>query len=93
MGSRSGTDGDDGVRAPRAESFQLLRRIRAVNIKTAAYCGIDLHKRGQAHKPVYVEVEAEQLQRDAIIRSLGAGRFTVRGSNLTIPSTGNLTFS
>ena len=82
----------DGVHAPRAESFQLLRRIRAVNIKTAAYCGIDLHKRGQAHRPVYVEVEAEQLQRDAIIGALGAGRFTVRGSNLSIPSTGNLTF-
>src|SRR2546422_11244840 len=72
----------DGVHAPRAESFQLLRRIRAVNIKTAAYCGIDLHKRGQAHRPVYVEVEAEQLQRDAIIGALGAGRFTVRGSHL-----------
>jgi len=82
----------DGTRAPRADSFQLLRRIRAHNSKAAAYCGIDLHKMGQLRKPVYVEVETEQLERAAIVSSLRAGRFTLRGSNISIPSTANLTF-
>ena len=34
----------DGTVAPRAGSFQLLRRIRALNPKAAAFCGIDLHQ-------------------------------------------------
>src|SRR5438552_2333423 len=34
----------DGAIAPRADSFQLLRRIRTMNLKAAAYGGIDLHK-------------------------------------------------
>ena len=82
----------DGTHAPRADSFQLLRRIRAVNAKAAAYGGIDLHKTDQARKPIYVEVEAARLERDAIISALLAGQFTVRGNNMVIPSTGNLTF-
>jgi len=82
----------DGTHAPRADSFQLLRRIRSHNSKAAAYCGIDLHKMGQARKPVYVEVETERLERAAILGALRAGRFTLRGSNINIPSTGDLTF-
>jgi PHP domain len=82
----------DGTRAPRADSFQLLRRIRLLNAKAAAYCGIDLHKIGQVRKPVYVEVETERLERFAIINALRAGSFTLHGSNISIPSTGNLTF-
>jgi len=82
----------DGTHAPRADSFQLLRRIRAVNAKAAAYGGIDLHKTDQARKPIYLEVEAARLERDAIISALLAGQFAVRGNNMVIPSTGNLTF-
>ncbi len=82
----------DGTIAPRADSFQLLRRIRSLNLEAAAYCGIDLHKIGQASKPVYMELEAERLERDAIINALRDGRFTLHGGNITIPSTGNLTF-
>src|SRR5215468_8292044 len=37
----------DGTHAPRADSFQLLRRIRSMNPMAAAYCGIDLHKSAQ----------------------------------------------
>jgi hypothetical protein len=82
----------DGTRAPRADSFQLLKRVRALNLQAAAYCGIDLHKIAQLRKPVYVEVETEQLSRDAIVGALRAGNFTLYGSNICIPSTGNLTF-
>ena len=82
----------DGTHAPRADSFQLLRRVRALNPMAAAYCGIDLHKIGQLRKPVYVEVETESLARDAIMSAFRAGRFTLHGSNISIPSTGNLTF-
>lgn len=82
----------DGVYTPRAEAFQLLRRIRKLNIKTNAYCGIDLHKTGQARRPVYVDVQAEHLERDSILSALRAGQYSLRGSNLSIPSTGDLTF-
>jgi len=69
-----------------------LRRIRSLNNKAAAYCGIDLHKIGQVRRPVYVEVETERLERAAIVSALRAGHFTLHGSNISIPSTGNLTF-
>jgi len=82
----------DGTRAPRADSLQLLRRIRSMNPATAAYCGIDLHKMTQMRKPVFVEVEAERLERDPILNAFRAGSFTLHGSNISIPSTGNLTF-
>jgi predicted metal-dependent phosphoesterase TrpH len=82
----------DGTHAPRADSFQLLKRVRALNPKAAAYCGIDLHKIGQLRKPVYVEVETERLGRDEIVSALRAGKFTLHGSNIRIPSNGNLTF-
>jgi hypothetical protein len=82
----------DGTHAPRADSFQLLRRIRAVNPAAAAYCGVDLHKMAQMRKPVYVELEAEPFERQTILKSLRAGDFTLHGSNISIPSTGHLTF-
>jgi len=82
----------DGTVAPRAESFQLLRRVRMSNLKVAAYCGVDFHKIGQARKPVYVEIESNALQRREILSLLRAGRFTLHGSNMAIPSSGKLTF-
>jgi len=78
--------------APRADSFQLLRRIRAANPRAAAYCGVDLHKMAQARKPVYVDVEAERLEHGAVLSALRAGSFTVHGNTLAIPSSGNLSF-
>jgi hypothetical protein len=82
----------DGTHAPRADSFRLLKQVRVLNSRAAAYCGIDLHKIGQLRKPVYVEVETERLSQGAIITALRAGSFTLRGSNIRIPSNGNLTF-
>ena len=82
----------DGTYAPRADSFQLLRRIRGLNPKAVAYCGIDLHKIAQLRKPVYVELDAERLERQTILNALRSGNFTLHGSNIAIPSTGNLTF-
>jgi len=82
----------DGTRAPRADSFQLLRRIRSMNPGAAAYCGIDLHKMAQLRKPVFVELETDRLERGAILDAFRAGSFTLHGSNISIPSTGNLTF-
>ena len=82
----------DGVHAPRADSFQLFRRIRATNFKAIAFGGMDLHKAGQAHRPIYVEAAAEALTKDAIMSSLKNGKFTVRGANIRIPATGELTF-
>ena len=82
----------DGIRAPRANSFQLLRQIRTVNIKAGAYCGIDLHKIGQLHRPVYVDVATQRLECDTIVGALRSGHFTLHGSNMAIPSTGDLTF-
>jgi histidinol phosphatase-like PHP family hydrolase len=83
----------DGTHAPRADSFQLLRRVRMLNMKAVAYCGIDLHKIGQVRKPVYVEVKTDRLDRDSIMTALRGGDFTLRGGNsMAIPSTGKLTF-
>jgi len=82
----------DGTIAPRAESFQLLRHIRISNPKAAAYCGIDLHKLGQLQRAVYVDVDAARLERAEIMSALRAGRFTLHGANLVIPSSGTLTF-
>jgi len=82
----------DGVYAPRAESIQLLRSIRRLNIKASAYCGVDLHKIGQARRPVFVEVSAESINRDSIINAFRSGQFTVRGGAFSIPSSGDLTF-
>ena len=82
----------DGVYAPRAGSFQLLRRIRAINFNASAFGGIDLHKVGQAQRPIYAEVMTAELTRESILGALRAGQFAVRGANLTFPSTGDLTF-
>jgi predicted metal-dependent phosphoesterase TrpH len=82
----------DGTVAPRAESFQLFRRIQMSNLKTAAYCGIDFHKIGQARKPLYVQVETDALRHRNVIDALRAGRFTIHGGNLAIPASGKLTF-
>ena len=82
----------DGTFAPRAESFQLFRRLRMSNFKISAYCGIDLHNIGQARKPLYVQVETDALRCPNVIDALRAGRFTIHGSNLAIPSSGKLTF-
>ena len=82
----------DGTHAPRADSFQLLRRIRSMNPKAVAYCGIDLHKAAQLRKPVFIELDADRLDRETILGTLRTGNFTVHGSNIAIPSTGHLTF-
>jgi hypothetical protein len=82
----------DGTFAPRAESFQLLRRVRQSNLKATAYCGIDLHRIQQVRKPVYVEVDVERLDRDLIMQGLRSGNFDLHGSTLVIPSSGYLTF-
>jgi hypothetical protein len=82
----------DGAVAPRANSFQLLRHIRSSNLNAAAYCGVDLHKLGQARRPVSVNVATDRLERDAIISGLRSGCFTLHGNTLTIPSSGTLTF-
>jgi len=82
----------DGTVTPRAESFQLLRRIRQSNLKAAAYCGIDFHKMAQARCPLYVQVKTERLERDSIIEGLRSGSFSVRSGRTVIPSSGKLTF-
>lgn len=82
----------DGTVAPRASSFQLLRRIRAVNPRAAAFCGVDLHQLKQARKLVYMDVQSDQVDTDSILSSLQGSRFTIHGSKTIIPATGNLTF-
>jgi predicted metal-dependent phosphoesterase TrpH len=82
----------DGLRSPRADSFQLLRRIRQQNVNTTAYCGVDLHKLNQTRKLLYVNVKTDILSRDAILAVLRSGSFTLHGGNIAIPSSGDLTF-
>jgi hypothetical protein len=82
----------DGVVAPRADSFQLLRRIRSVSPKAAAFCGIDLHQMAQARKLIHMEVESERYERDALLGAIREGRFNLHGNNTVIPSSGKLTF-
>jgi hypothetical protein len=82
----------DGVRTPRADSLQLLQRVRLVNPKTTGFGGVDLHKAGQAVRPIHVEIDAASHERKAILNGLLDGNFAVRGGNLSIPSTGTLTF-
>lgn len=82
----------DGTHAPRADSFQLLRRLRRINTKVVGYCGVDLHKIGQLRRPVYVDVDTERLGQDAIVTALRSGKFTLHGAKMAIPSTGDLSF-
>jgi predicted metal-dependent phosphoesterase TrpH len=82
----------DGTVTPRARSFQLLRHVRVSNTKASAYCGIDLHKRTQVRKPLYVQLETKELERARIIDALRSGDFTLHGGNVVIPSSGHLTF-
>ena len=82
----------DGIYSPRADSLQLLRRIRMVNTKASAFGGIDLHKLGQAHRPIFVEVDVGALDRSSILEALRLGKFAVRGGNMTIPANGKLSF-
>ena len=82
----------DGPVTPRTQSFQLLQKVRKSNPKAAAYCGIDLHKLDQARKPVYVDVDAKELSREAILGALRAGEFTLHRGATVIPSSGSLTF-
>jgi hypothetical protein len=81
----------DGIRAPRVDSFQLLRLVRSSNLKTSAFCGIDLHKTSQLKRPVYVEVSEQQRDRHSILAALRDGRFTLHGNSMSIPSSGDLT--
>jgi predicted metal-dependent phosphoesterase TrpH len=82
----------DGTIAPRADSFQLLRRVRSSNASAAAFCGIDLHQIGQSRKLIYMQTEPASFDRDSILNAIRGGRFTIHGSNIVIPSNGNLTF-
>ena len=82
----------DGVHAPRADSFQLLRRVRRQNLKAAAYCGVDLHKLSQTRKLLYAGVNTGILTQSDIMSALRSGSFTLHGGNIAIPSTGDLTF-
>jgi predicted metal-dependent phosphoesterase TrpH len=82
----------DGAVAPRAGSFQLLRQVRSLNSKVAAFCGVDLHQIAQARKLIYMEVEADHLQEQAILDRIRARHFTLHGGNTVIPATGQLTF-
>jgi hypothetical protein len=63
-----------------------------VNTQASAFGGIDLHKLGQAHRPISVEVEAGTLNRTTILEALRLGKFAVRGGNMTIPANGKLSF-
>jgi len=82
----------DGMYTPRADAFQLLRSIRTANAGTHAFAGVDLHKRNQADRPLYLEVEAGEVNRESVMTALKSGRFTLRGASLRIPSSGDLTF-
>jgi predicted metal-dependent phosphoesterase TrpH len=82
----------DGVYAPRADSFQLLRSVRRQNIKASAYCGVDLHKKSQTQKLIYAEVGADILTPTSILNAFRSGAFSVHGSNISFPATGNLSF-
>lgn len=82
----------DGTIAPRADSFQLLRRIRMLNPKAAAFCGVDLHQIAQARKLIHMEVDTDILDRLAILNAIRGSRFTLHGSKIVIPASGNLTF-
>jgi hypothetical protein len=82
----------DGTVAPRADSFQLLRRIRLMNTRAAAFCGVDLHQVAQLRKIVHMEVESDRLEESAILDAMRASRFSLHGNNTVIPATGHLTF-
>ena len=82
----------DGLHAPRADSFQLLRGVRRQNLKAAAYCGVDLHKLSQTRKLLYANVKADSLSPSAIMTALRSCSFTLHGGNIAIPATGDLTF-
>lgn len=79
----------DGRYAPRSETFDLVRRIRARHVHVRAVYGQDLHFRNQ-YNGLHVEVSGVELSQASIIAALREGRYRGRTADLDLSADASL---
>lgn len=79
----------DGRHAPRAETFELLRRVRARDPNLHAFYGQDMHEADQP-RTLFTVLESEQSTRGDILHALGSGRYFGLDGRTRLPPDGVL---
>jgi hypothetical protein len=79
----------DGRYAPRAGTFELLRRLQERRPDVRAFYGQDLHWRTQ-YRGLTVDVDVQEASDAAILAALRAGRYCGQKDGITLPSSGAL---
>jgi hypothetical protein len=79
----------DGGGGPRPATFALLGRAKMRRSDMRAFYGQDLHWRRQ-YRGLFVMVEADAPERDAVLAALAEGRFSGMKDDLRLPSDGVL---
>jgi PHP domain len=79
----------DGRSAPRPNTFNLLHRLQIRQPNMLAFYGQDLHWRTQ-YRELFIEVEAEQFEKNSILDALSSGNFRGVKSKLILPSNGQI---
>jgi predicted metal-dependent phosphoesterase TrpH len=82
----------DGRYAPRAATFDLVRRLKARAPHVHAFYGIDLHWRRQ-YRGLLTDIDADNPDRRHVLAALAAGRFVGVKDRATFPSDGVLSDS
>ena len=87
----------DGRYAPRPGTFRLLNKLQERREGMLAFYGQDMHWRNQyrglfniVEGDVEGDVEGETLSREAVLSSIGNGRYTAEKDSLHLPSNGRL---
>jgi hypothetical protein len=79
----------DGRYAPRPETFELLHRLRSRRPAMKAFYGQDLHWKKQ-FRGLFTHLDADRMERRAILDALAQGRFSGVKGELTLSSSGEL---
>jgi hypothetical protein len=79
----------DGRYAPRAGTFDLLRRLQERRPDVRAFYGLDLHWRTQ-YRGLTVDVDVDAASDAALLAALRAGRYRGEKDGLSLPSSGVL---
>ena len=79
----------DGRYAPRAGTFELLRRLQARRSDLRAFYGQDLHWRTQ-YRGLMVHLDTATVTRDAVLGALRIGAFHGEKDGMRLPSDGVL---
>jgi hypothetical protein len=79
----------DGRYAPRAETFEMIRRVRRRHPHVRAFFGQDLHFRKQ-YTGLHVDLDNAALDSKSIISALREGSFVGRSADLKLSADGSL---